>query len=109
MSAKPIQDNLRTVRIEDDNGDLRLEVMAVCTYDNPATMARECWQDGKLICYYACQLLPPYTKEPIPDEHFFFGANIGPWKPGQMVGDAEAMSSNGLAKPPGAALCDRSA
>lgn len=23
MSAKPIQDNLRTVRIEDDNGDLR--------------------------------------------------------------------------------------
>ena len=68
--------------------------MTVCTYDNPATMARECWQDGKLLCHYAAELLPPFAKEPIPGEHFFFGANIGPWKLGQMVGDADAMSSN---------------
>ena len=26
--------------------------MAVCTYDNPSTMARECWQDGLLFCHY---------------------------------------------------------
>lgn len=68
--------------------------MSVCTYDNPATMARECWQNGEMLCHYAFQLLPPFAKEPIPAEHFFFGANIGPWKLGQMVGDAAAMSSN---------------
>lgn len=66
--------------------------MAVCTYDNPATMARECWQDGKLLCHYTAQLLPPFAREPIPAENFFFGANIGPWKLGQMVGDAEAIT-----------------
>lgn len=68
--------------------------MAVCTYDNPATMARECWKDGGLVCHYDCCLLLPFAKEPIPAENYFFGANIGPWKPGQMVGDAEAMTSN---------------
>lgn len=66
--------------------------MTVCTYDNPATMARECWQDGKVRSQYSFQLLPPYASEPIPGKYFFFGANIGPWKPGQMVGDAGAIS-----------------
>ena len=75
--------------------------MAVCTYDNPATMARECWQDGELICHYAFQLLPPFAKEPIPTRHFFFGANIGPWKLGQMVGDAVAMTANAKVSGPG--------
>lgn len=64
----------------------------VCTYDNPVTMARECWQEGRLICSYAMQLLPPFAREPIPREYFFFGANIGPWKLGQMVGDAKAIA-----------------
>lgn len=73
--------------------DGRLEIMAVCTYDNPATMARECWQDGKLICHYEFQLLQPFAKDPIPEKLFFFGANIGAWKPGQMVGDTSAMSN----------------
>lgn len=68
--------------------------MSTCIYDNPATMARECWQDGDLVCHYSFVLLSPFAKEPIPAEHFFFGANIGSWKLGQMVGDAEAMSSN---------------
>ena len=63
----------------------------VCTYDNPATMARECWQCGTLLCHYSFELLPPFAIRPIPAEKFFFGANIGPWKLGQMVGDAEAM------------------
>lgn len=70
--------------------------MSVCTYDNPATMARECWQDGELLCHYGFQLLPPFAKDPIPAEHFFFGANIGPWKLGQIVGDADAMISNAI-------------
>lgn len=64
---------------------------AVCVYDNPATMARECWQNGKLMLHYSMTILPPQSKNPIPSEHFFFGANIGPWKEGQLVGDADAM------------------
>ena len=63
--------------------------MSVCTYDNPATMARECWADGRLLCHYSATLLE--TKSTIPREHLFFGANIGPWKAGQMVGDAAAL------------------
>lgn len=64
--------------------------MSSCTFDNPATMARECWQDGKLICHYKAILffIDPF---PIPSEYFFFGANIGPWKEGQIVGDKTAM------------------
>lgn len=64
--------------------------MSVCTYDNPVTMARECWQDGKLLCKYDSKLffIEPF---PIPAENFFFGANIGPWKTEQLVGDKEAI------------------
>ena len=66
--------------------------VAVCTYDNPATWARECWQDGKILCHYAARLLPPFAKRPIPGHLFFFGANIGPWETGQMVGDPSAIT-----------------
>ncbi|MCB1886602.1 MAG: hypothetical protein KDH20_03245 [Rhodocyclaceae bacterium] len=65
--------------------------MKICTYDNPATWHRECWQRGKLICSYSYRLLSPFAEHPIPADRFFFGANIGPWKPGQLIGDAEAM------------------
>lgn len=69
--------------------------MAVCTYDNPDTMARECWQDGRLVCKYDASLWllkrPAWQTQPVPPEHFFFGANIGDWKAGQLVGDASAM------------------
>jgi hypothetical protein len=64
----------------------------VCTYDNPATMSRECWQDGKLICAYKMELF--FLKVwPIPADKFFFGANIGDWKTGQMVGNPHAMEA----------------
>jgi len=65
--------------------------MSVCTYDNPATMARECWQDGKLLCHYTADLLS--SKKRIPGHLFFFGANIGPWKTGQLCGDASAIGA----------------
>ena len=69
--------------------------MAACTYDNPDTMARECWQDGRLVCKYDAALLLRKLRlsetQPVPPEHFFFGANIGDWKAGQLVGDASAM------------------
>ncbi len=63
---------------------------AVCTYDNPATMARECWLDGELICQYDSNLF--FLKDwPVPPQQFFFGANTGDWKTGQLVGDKEAL------------------
>lgn len=65
--------------------------MACCTYDNPETMARECWQDGRLLCKYDASLL--LSRSPIPREYFFFGANIGPWKEGQLWGDPAAMNT----------------
>ena len=68
--------------------------MAVCTYDNPATMCRECWQDGKLLFSYSVALMMQKGCWPPPPRHFFFGANIGDWKLGQMVGDGAAMSFN---------------
>ena len=65
--------------------------MATCTYDNPATMCRECWQDGKLLCSYSSMLMMSKESWPPPPHKFFFGANIGDWKTGQMVGDRSAI------------------
>jgi hypothetical protein len=64
----------------------------VCTYDNPATMQRECWQNGVLIRAYSATL---YALKvwPVPPEHYFFGANVGDWKTGQLHGDASAMQN----------------
>jgi hypothetical protein len=69
--------------------------MAVCTYDNPATMHRECWQDGRLLYSYSADLLESKEMERMPAELFFFGANIGRWKTGQLWGDVAALD-----KPP---------
>ena len=54
-------------------------------------MARECWQDGRLLCHYQAHLyfLEKWT---VPRELYFFGANIGTWKTGQIVGDKNAMA-----------------
>lgn len=65
--------------------------MSACIYDNPATMARECWQDGRLIYSYQAALLMSKTETPA--RKFFFGANVGPWKPGQLFGDRDAMGA----------------
>lgn len=65
--------------------------MKVCVYDSPVTWMRECWEDGKLFRAYSAELLAPFTKNKIPAEHFFFGAAIGPWVEGQMVGNPDAI------------------
>ena len=73
--------------------------MPICTYDNPSTMARECWQDGRLLCRYKAQLLPPFAKDAIPAEYFFMGANIGEWKTGRIVGDSSAIDAAVMSRP----------
>lgn len=61
----------------------------VCTYDNPGTQRRECWQNGRLLCFYSAEVL--LSKQPPRGNSLFFGANVGDWNPGQLVGDASAM------------------
>ena len=68
--------------------------MAVCVYDNPISMARECWQDKKLLSMYPFSTLLPFAVVPIPPVYFLFGANIGPWNPGQIIGDPEAIQNS---------------
>lgn len=66
----------------------------VCTHDNPNTMQRECWQDGKLLCSYSAELLESkrfLEDEEVHRKYLFWGANIGNWKTGQFWGDLEAM------------------
>lgn len=65
-------------------------VMPVCTYDNPMTMMRECWQGGKLQAAYSAELYA-LKKWPIPAHLYHMGANIGDWKTGQIVGDKAAI------------------
>ena len=62
----------------------------VCVYDNPI-MRRECWENGKLV--YAIDALLLLQKGG-PGFPIFFGANIGKWKTGQIVGDLKAMSEH---------------
>lgn len=63
--------------------------MKVCTFDNPDTLRRECWQDGKLVAFITAALMA--TKGFNGHRRMFFGLNIGPWKTGQLVGDPDAM------------------
>jgi hypothetical protein len=65
-----------------------------CVYDSPLSMKRECWQEGEILITYEARLLAPFAKRPIPGEMMFFGANIGPWKEGQLVGDVEAIPAD---------------
>lgn len=62
----------------------------VCTYDNPRTMCRECWQNGQLIRSYDHRLF--FLPEPIPGEYFFFGANSGAWEEGKLAGNSSALA-----------------
>lgn len=55
--------------------------MACCVYDNPFTYYRECWQDGRLLYAYSADL---FLRKQAISEPIFFGANIGPWRAGQI-------------------------
>lgn len=67
--------------------------MSVAVYDNPATMAREAWQDGKRLCHVtAAQLM---TKDFRGHPRMFFGLNVGQWETGRVIGDRDAISAGG--------------
>lgn len=64
--------------------------ISVCVYDNPATMSRECWESGVLRCSYSAAFL---HTEGTQNVKIFFGANVGEWQPGRIVGDAAAIGA----------------
>jgi hypothetical protein len=65
--------------------------MKVCVYDNPDTMARECWRDGEIILQYSSSFLLQRVQPKIN-----FIANIGDWKVGQMIGTKEAIKKTNI-------------
>lgn len=64
--------------------------MAVAVYDNPATMRREAWQDGRLIADISLELMSIKGFNGHPS--MFFPLNCGKWKHGEIRGDAEAIA-----------------
>lgn len=62
--------------------------MTVAAYDNPDTMQREAWQDGKVIASVSAALL---CTKGFKGDAMFFGLNVGPWSTGQLVGDRAAL------------------
>lgn len=65
-----------------------------CVYDNPATMSRELYLDGKLVEAYSAELL--VSKEP----HIGDVLGAGNWNPGQLIGDVRALGDSLRAKIP---------
>ena len=67
----------------------------VCVYDNFDTMSRECWQNGRLLYSYSAVALESkpasWETQSIPSEYLFFGANVGSWVPGRLIGERSAM------------------
>lgn len=62
-----------------------------CVYDNPATMAREYYEDGKLLCAYTANLLLAKEMQQIGATDVL---GAGDWKPGQKIGDPAALPAN---------------
>jgi hypothetical protein len=64
--------------------------MTVCVFDNPTTMLREAWQDGKVIAHISERLM--YTKGFNGYKTMFFGLNVGrDFIPCKVYGDNLAM------------------
>ncbi len=67
----------------------------ICVHDNPRSMARECWQNGIMICSYTAEMLckrsDQLESQPFPSRIFSMAANVGEWKPGQLIGNPSAI------------------
>ena len=64
--------------------------MTVCVYDNPSTMAREAWQDGRLIAKISAKLMCAKGFDGFSGMPFML--NCGrEFESGKIRGDANAM------------------
>ena len=64
--------------------------MKTAVFDNPATMCREMWQDGKLLAHLSADAMLQkgfrgHPTIPLP-------LNCGEWCPGRVDGDAAAIA-----------------
>jgi hypothetical protein len=64
--------------------------MKVCVHDNPATWRREAWQDGKMLCDVAAEVL--LQKGFKGHRDFPWILNHGPWQEGKLWGDRAALT-----------------
>lgn len=53
-------------------------------------MRRECWENGKIVYSIDAFALVQKGGTGFP---IFFGANVGPWKTGQIIGNPKAMDN----------------
>lgn len=67
--------------------------MSSCVFDNPATMCREAYTDGRLIAHLSLAVME--TKGFTGHRSIPFYLNIGRWKTGRVVGDRAALSGRG--------------
>lgn len=65
--------------------------ITICTYDNPATMTREAWQDGKILCSITARLLSDRDFKGGP--HFPFMLNSGIFASGKIIGNPKALDA----------------
>lgn len=71
--------------------------MSSCVYDNPATMSREFYGDGKMICAYAAELLCSEEMHAMRLTNIF---GAGDWNSGQLIGDIRALGDSQRASVP---------
>ena len=62
----------------------------VCVFDNPASGAREAWQNGKLIAHITMDQM--YQKDFNGNKYIFFGLNVGrDFVDGKIYGNPKAL------------------
>ena len=68
--------------------------MAICCYDNPKTMAREFWRDGRLIFSTPHRMCAEPTAvgwQSLIGSQLPADVHLGHWQAGQLAGDKSAI------------------
>lgn len=68
--------------------------MTVCVYDKPDTMAREHWENGKLLYNIKLHPIVAVVDKFVPPEYYIFDEDIRDWNPGQIIGNPEAIGKD---------------
>lgn len=68
-----------------------------CTYDNRTTMAREFWEDGKLVFCVSCELIwdvKNHNHPTVKRLHDFLPILQRGWRGGKIQGDSKALQQS---------------
>lgn len=66
--------------------------MITAVFDNPATMCREAWKDGRLVAFISARLM--FDRDFFGDSTMHMALNCGKWEEGKVRGDVEAIAEN---------------